>query len=43
MESIQNQVGDFCQRIETLIWNIKEEQFKQGIKFVKDKDSAWNR
>ncbi|XP_067930714.1 uncharacterized protein [Watersipora subatra] len=42
-EVVQNQVGEFCDRIEGLLWEFKEEQFRQGIKFVKDKDAAWNK
>lgn len=40
---VQSQVDDFNQRIEEVIWNYKQEQFQQNLKFVQDKDTAWNK
>lgn len=43
LDSVQEQVGDFCERIEQLLWAYKEEEFQQSLKFVKDKDAEWNK
>ena len=43
LEQVQYQVGAFCERIEQLLWTYKEEEFQQSLKFVKDKDTEWNK
>ncbi|XP_067931874.1 uncharacterized protein [Watersipora subatra] len=40
---VQENVEEFNKRIEQEIWDYKEEEFQQGLKFVKDKDTEWEK
>ena len=40
---VQEDVDEFNKQIEELVWEFKEEEFQQGLKFVKDKDAAYER
>lgn len=40
---VQETVQEFNKRVEQDIWEYKEEEFQQGLKFVKDKDAEWEK
>lgn len=40
---VQESVEEFNAKIEGLIWSYRQEEFEQGLKFVRDKDGEWNK
>lgn len=40
---MQENVEEFNTKIEEVVWTHKQEEFQQGLKFVKDKDGEWNK
>lgn len=40
---VNENVEGFNRKIDDLVWSNKQEEFEQGLKFIKDKDNEWDK
>mgnify|MGYP001804105663 FL=1 len=40
---VNESVEEFNKKIDDIVWTNKQEEFEQGLKFIKDKDTEWNK
>lgn len=41
LHRVNKQVIEFCEYIDSKVWDRKEEDFQQALRYVKDKEKAW--